>query len=165
MQKGSIVEAWLIDRLYAERVAWWPGTGSNRRHGDFQSPALPTELPGHTFKHALARSALQAKAVLLQRPQGVNDRSNMTSVVCGATMVKSRSLGRYRVAENLIHRAHFGPSDQPPIGPRRRTSSRHTDRRGRHCRHPRIGFRRANLHFVGSGTTATRTRRCSGVEW
>ncbi len=25
---------------------WWPGTESNCRHGDFQSPALPTELPG-----------------------------------------------------------------------------------------------------------------------
>ncbi len=28
------------------RVKWCPGTESNRRHGDFQSPALPTELPG-----------------------------------------------------------------------------------------------------------------------
>ncbi len=27
-------------------VSWCPGTESNRRHGDFQSPALPTELPG-----------------------------------------------------------------------------------------------------------------------
>lgn len=27
-------------------VFWCPGTESNRRHGDFQSPALPTELPG-----------------------------------------------------------------------------------------------------------------------
>ena len=27
---------------------WWcPGTESNRRHEDFQSSALPTELPGH----------------------------------------------------------------------------------------------------------------------
>jgi hypothetical protein len=26
----------------------WPGTESNRRHEDFQSSALPTELPGHT---------------------------------------------------------------------------------------------------------------------
>src|SRR5690606_8104276 len=26
---------------------WWPGRESNPRHGDFQSPALPTELPGH----------------------------------------------------------------------------------------------------------------------
>ena len=25
---------------------WWPGTESNRRHADFQSAALPTELPG-----------------------------------------------------------------------------------------------------------------------
>ncbi len=28
-------------------LQWWPGTESNCRHGDFQSPALPTELPGH----------------------------------------------------------------------------------------------------------------------
>lgn len=26
---------------------WWPGAGSNHRHTDFQSAALPTELPGH----------------------------------------------------------------------------------------------------------------------
>ncbi len=25
---------------------WWPGRGSNPRHEDFQSSALPTELPG-----------------------------------------------------------------------------------------------------------------------
>src|SRR5207248_4989335 len=25
---------------------WCPGAESNHRHGDFQSPALPTELPG-----------------------------------------------------------------------------------------------------------------------
>jgi hypothetical protein len=25
----------------------WPGTESNCRHEDFQSSALPTELPGH----------------------------------------------------------------------------------------------------------------------
>ena len=27
---------------------WWPGTESNRRHCDFQSHALPTELPGRS---------------------------------------------------------------------------------------------------------------------
>ena len=29
---------------------WWPGTESNRRHKDFQSSALPTELPGLSLK-------------------------------------------------------------------------------------------------------------------
>ena len=29
-----------------QKGKWWPGTESNCRHGDFQSPALPTELPG-----------------------------------------------------------------------------------------------------------------------
>jgi hypothetical protein len=28
---------------------WWCGPGSNRRHKDFQSFALPTELPHHSF--------------------------------------------------------------------------------------------------------------------
>src|SRR6476659_2401542 len=30
---------------------WWPGRESNPRHGDFQSPALPTELPGQRARH------------------------------------------------------------------------------------------------------------------
>ncbi len=29
---------------------WWCGAGSNRRHKDFQSFALPTELPHHWDK-------------------------------------------------------------------------------------------------------------------
>ncbi len=39
------------------REEWCPETESNRRHGDFQSPALPTELPG------------QCAADLLRRPR------------------------------------------------------------------------------------------------
>jgi hypothetical protein len=30
-------------------LCWWPRAESNRRHKDFQSSALPTELPGHFF--------------------------------------------------------------------------------------------------------------------
>jgi hypothetical protein len=37
------------DRALAwKSVVWCPGAGSNHRHCDFQSHALPTELPGHT---------------------------------------------------------------------------------------------------------------------
>lgn len=32
-----------------EREEWCPGTESNRRHRDFQSLALPTELPGRNY--------------------------------------------------------------------------------------------------------------------
>ena len=34
-----------------ERFEWWPGAESNCRHADFQSAALPTELPGHIEPH------------------------------------------------------------------------------------------------------------------
>ena len=31
-------------------IIWWPGTESNCRYEDFQSSALPTELPGHRWE-------------------------------------------------------------------------------------------------------------------
>src|SRR5690606_7764070 len=45
----------------AEDMArWWPGAGSNHRHADFQSAALPTELPGHSRAGAAVASAAGA---------------------------------------------------------------------------------------------------------
>ena len=42
--------AWLVNcgtkLLSVSDLAWCPGTELNRRHRDFQSRALPTELPG-----------------------------------------------------------------------------------------------------------------------
>ena len=34
-------------------LRWWPGAESNCRHEDFQSTALPTELPGHIYINEL----------------------------------------------------------------------------------------------------------------
>ena len=39
---------------------WWPGTESNRRHGDFQSPALPTELPGREQDRHISRPPVES---------------------------------------------------------------------------------------------------------
>ena len=40
----SILGSGLMRKLQKK---WCPGAGSNHRHADFQSAALPTELPGH----------------------------------------------------------------------------------------------------------------------
>jgi hypothetical protein len=42
----------------------WPGTESNRRHEDFQSSALPTELPGQKM---LMKSYGQSPTAVLVR--------------------------------------------------------------------------------------------------
>ena len=36
----------MVPGLHNALLEVWPETESNRRHGDFQSPALPTELSG-----------------------------------------------------------------------------------------------------------------------
>src|SRR6266550_4359193 len=50
---GSVMEVILLVTTLSSVVglqsglSWCPGTELNRRHEDFQSSALPTELPGH----------------------------------------------------------------------------------------------------------------------
>src|SRR6266850_183590 len=50
----TLVRVWSVQAFNAGRRCrasarneWWAGTGLNRRHQDFQSCALPTELPAH----------------------------------------------------------------------------------------------------------------------
>ncbi len=56
-------------RAWVRRVdLWWPGTESNRRHGDFQSPALPTELPGHSCCPAWWAGFAEGSAAVRRAP-------------------------------------------------------------------------------------------------
>src|SRR5262249_37431963 len=49
---------------------WWPGSESNQRHADFQSAALPTELPGQAGRTARAGSVRKEGRVLNRRTPG-----------------------------------------------------------------------------------------------
>src|SRR5215813_1216719 len=46
-QNGHICPSARSAGVLTTRKTWWAGTGLNRRHQDFQSCALPTELPAH----------------------------------------------------------------------------------------------------------------------
>src|SRR5689334_7937807 len=52
---------------------WWPGSESNQRHADFQSAALPTELPGQAGQNAAPKSgAAKRTRIKSADPQAVN---------------------------------------------------------------------------------------------
>ncbi len=55
---------------------WCPETDSNRRHADFQSAALPTELSGHPRLHGLNRQHANAKRAYRR------GASRLSSAIC-----------------------------------------------------------------------------------
>ena len=47
-QQDNYIKTKNLEVLSEFNWIWWPRPGSNRRHADFQSAALPTELPSQT---------------------------------------------------------------------------------------------------------------------
>ncbi len=52
----------------ARKLRWWPRAGSNRRHRNFQSRALPTELPGHRRRGRVQDPSAPSMPIDIKRP-------------------------------------------------------------------------------------------------
>ncbi len=64
------------NRLFDYYVyVWWLGTESNRRHKDFQSFALPTELPSHFMTNRYGGGRGIRTPAGFDTPVGFQDRS------------------------------------------------------------------------------------------
>jgi hypothetical protein len=60
------LKKWICPMLLAQEsfksliIKWWLGAELNRRHKDFQSSALPTELPSQPNKHCIKMALMIA---------------------------------------------------------------------------------------------------------
>ena len=133
--------------LILSKMKWWPGRELNPRHADFQSAALPTELPGHpegTTGSAYGRD--HGSTFILPQQNNYNSR-----VALGKP-------GHSRAVDFMFSRDRQSvrPSSQPRNDWRRTSKPTHDNRRvrrrrGRHpCPPPRCPYEQP---------TPARTRR------
>ena len=100
---------------------WWQEAELNRRHKDFQSSALPTELSCQPGAHIELCFALHGKTEFnrnysLTKPPAVNSQSRprMRGVIClfqtlGRQMRVDLRRDQVRVAQQLLHAAQVRP--------------------------------------------------------
>ena len=88
---------------------WWLGPESNRRHCDFQSHALPTELPSHAGRGLKRSHVLHGKPDLSKIWNPVNGEGGVGSkgihgIPC------HRPTGKERAGNQIRSGRHFTPA-------------------------------------------------------
>ncbi len=87
--KNRCLTAW----LYPSKE-WWPETESNRRHEDFQSSALPTELSGQ--RGVLNRIAFFSSTVFSRKVKKIQSLNDLFSFQEAHTRQQVQDLRNYQ---------------------------------------------------------------------
>ena len=81
--------------------AWWPETESNRRHEDFQSSALPTELSGQ--RGVLNKKDFFASTLFSKKVKKIQ---SLNGFLTFRRHVTCNRLKIFRICEEFIHFSH-----------------------------------------------------------
>src|SRR5213075_63104 len=103
-----------------ECVKWCPGTELNRRHEDFQSSALPTELPGHRQAGTAARKDNTASAAAF--PYRTRSRTIVARSRSGLAAAPRLAIASSEVSTNSSL-SFFAPSTPASLTKVRRCAS------------------------------------------
>ena len=79
---------------YTPAKEWWPETESNRRHEDFQSSALPTELSGQ--RGVLNRKAFFSSTVFSRKVKKIQSLNGLFSFQEAHTRQQVQDLRNYQ---------------------------------------------------------------------
>lgn len=138
--------------------SWCPGAESNHRHGDFQSPALPAELPGPTTNGGWQRPVRTYRSVAVPRRF-----RRLGGCACGRRRPRPLHIDKFPEAVQRFrtHRPHVfstPPSTRAEAGrtaprplPHRHAGPGHPERR-----HPGGELKRCRTTAPDSGPAAGR---------
>ena len=114
-------------RELREEEKWWPGRELNPRHADFQSAALPTELPGHPENTTGSAYGRDRKSLAAHA---------MKIIITAASRLANPGLATLWISPPALSRDRQSarPSSRPRNGWRRTSRPAHDDRRAQRMR-------------------------------
>ncbi len=140
-------------------MKWCPGTESNCRHGDFQSPALPTELPGRLKKPGrYIENAMPCPVTNHHRHRSRRDRLELAPALGSAHGRRRRASATGQDRHNAANRR--GDS-VPPLGHHKPDRTGDLGRTPRSCSAPYLEpFNRPSWDGTYVGHSTSRTTHC-----